>query len=347
MRITEQDYYSSGYAIGKLLDNADYPALKFCRKPLVRAFCTALYFLMKPHFGKIRIPKRYIEELHGYADATGLSYRLLFCVNFMFDVLKRFGLHCSSVAIMKEEEILLGRNTDVVPWIGRLALKWFPSIALDIQIPGKLRYVHVTPGLFLGAINGVNEAGIAVLSHQIQATREASVPGNLATTLLQRMLLEGADSVTKAETITRENPVQRCITNMIVSHNERKSCIFEICPSAVGQIMQEGPFQCCVTHFRTPELAALHRKDSSASEKRLSLMNVLAERTAPVPSALMRFLRNYENGLSFRNTGSSPTNEGTLQSLIFDLKRRRIFYSDGEQLPVSLSGSYRELPIDV
>ena len=265
----------------------------------------------------------------------------------MFDVLKRFGLHCSSVAILEGDEVLVGRNTDFVPWIGRLALKWFPSIVLDVRTPGKLRYVHVTPGLLLGAFNGFNEAGIAVLSHQVVATKEVSVPGNLATTLLQRMLLEGADSISEAESITRANPVQRCISNLIVSKSERKSCVFEICPSAIRKISQVGSFLCCATHFRSQELAMLHRKETSASEKRLSLMNALAKKTAPAPAAVVTFLRNCENGISFRNTGTSPTNEGTFQSLIFDLKHRRIFCADGDRLPVSHSGNYQEISIGV
>jgi hypothetical protein len=347
MHIRERDYYSNGFAIGKLLSAAKYPALEFCRKFHITALFSVLYFLMKPQFSRIRIPERYIEELHGYADATGLSYRMLFCINFMFDVLKRFGLHCSSVVIMDRDEILVGRNTDVLPWIGRLVLKWFPSLVLHIQTPGKLRYFHVTPGFFLGAFNGFNEAGIAVLSHQVQATKEASISGNLATTLLQRMLLEEAGSISEADSITRANPVQRCINNMIVSDSERKSCVFEICPSAVRTISQDNSYQCCVTHFRNQGLATLHRKDASASEKRLLLMNALAERTAAMPGAVMRLLRNCENGLSFLNTGTSPTNEGTFQSLIFDFKRRRIFLADGSQLPVSLSGNYREISINV
>lgn len=278
MHIRERNYYTHGFAIGNLLSKAKYPGLEFCRKTHVRALFSVLYFLMKPHYHRIRIPERYLEELRGYVAATGLSYRMLFCINFMFDVLKRFGVHCSSVAIIERDEVLVGRNTDFIPWIGRLALKWFPSIVLDVRTPGNLRYVHVTPGLFLGAFNGFNEAGIAVLSHQVAATKEVSVPGNLATTLLQRMLLEGADSISEAESITRENPVQRCINNLIVSKSERKSCVFEICPTAVRKISQLGSFLCCVTHFRSQELAKLHRKDASESEKRLSLMNALAKK---------------------------------------------------------------------
>lgn len=347
MQIRENGYYSGGFAIGRLLAAANYPAIRLFRTAYFTAFSAFLYAVMRRHFANVRIPKRYLEELQGYADGTGIPYRTLFTLNFIFDVAKKYGVHCSSIAVAGEESILVGRNTDLLPWIGKLALKWFPSVVLDVATPEKLRYVHVTPALFLGAFNGFNERGIAMMSHQVAATKEDAVTGNLATTLLQRMLLEEATDMAHAESITRANPTQRCIANMVVSNSESESCIFEISPTAVKTLPMNGRHQCCATHFQDAELSSLHRKTPEASQSRLGFMNRLAEKTQATPDGVIDFLKDHANGISHRGSGRSPTNEGTYQSLVFDIARHRIFVADGTTLPVSLSGAYREIAVDI
>ena len=77
------------------------------------------------------------------------------------------------------------------------------------------------------------------------------------------------------------------------------------------------------------------------------MMNSLAEKARATPEDVITLLKNHDNGISHRGSGSSPTNEGTYQSLVFDIMGRRIFVSDGRTLPVSLSGIYREISVDV
>ena len=345
LRVREAGYRESGFAIGQLLASANYPAVEFFGRRSVRLLVNFLYAVTKRNFSSIRIPQVYLEELEGCAEGSGLSYRVLFFMNFVFDVLKKYGFHCSSVAIAEPEATLVGRNTDLIPWIARAALKFFPPVVLDILVPGKLRYVHVTPGLFLGALSGYNERGIAMMSHQIAATREKSVPGSLATTLLQRMILEEATDMAHAEEIIRANSVQRCISDLVTSSAEGLSCVFEITPESIKTIRSNGPSLCCATHFEDADLSLLQRYKATVSEMRLSLMNRLAATTRAIPEAVIAMLRNSDNGLAHLKSGSSPTNEGTYQSMVFDVTGGRVFVSDGKTLPVSLTGSYREIVI--
>ena len=345
MKLREADYYSTGFAAGSLLRLANYPAVEFCRKPSVTLVFRLLQRMLRKHLAQIRVPERYLDELRGYADATGIPYTTLFMANFVFDVLKKLGLHCSSVVVSDAHAMLIGRNTDLLPSLGRLALKHFPSIVAEIAVPGKLPFVSVTPGFFLGAFNGYNARGVAVLSHQIGATKEEFIPGSLATTLLQRMLLEEATGMAHAESIIRENPIQRCISNLIVSTRERASCVFEIAPIGVAAFPGTGGHQCCVTHFEADELAKLHRKEPEASRSRLQLMNRIAAKSRATVADLIALVKNYDNGISHKDSGRSPTNDGTYQSLVFDIAGGRIFMADGARLPVSLTGTYRQISI--
>jgi hypothetical protein len=341
--VRESGYRESGHAIGRLLCLADYPAVRFFKRRSVGFLVSLLYAATKRNFATIRIPERYLEELRGYSEGSGLPYRTLFFMNFMFDVLKKYGFHCSSVAIAEPGATLVGRNTDLIPWIAKAALKWFPPVVLDIGVPGKLRYVHVTPGLFLGVLSGFNERGVAMMSHQIAATRENSVPGTLATPLLQRMILEESANMAQAGAVIHANPIQRCVSDLVTSSDEGTSCVYEITPEAVKVTQANGPVLCCATHFKDAQLVGLHRHKTTVSEGRLSLMNALAAKIRPVPEDLIAMLRNYDNGLEHLTSGSSPTNEGTYQSIVFDVTGRRLFVSDGTRLPVSLTGKYREI----
>jgi predicted choloylglycine hydrolase len=343
LSVRESGYRESGHAIGRLLCSADYPAVRFFKKRSIRFLVSLLYAATKRNFATIRIPERYLEELRGYAEGTDLSYRTLFFMNFVFDILKKYGFHCSSVAIAEPGATLVGRNTDLIPWIAKAALKWFPPVVLDISVPGKLRYVHVTPGLFLGVLSGFNERGIAMMSHQIAATKEKNRPGTLATPLLQRMILEEAADMAQAGAVIHANPIQRCVSDLVTSSDEGISCIYEITPESVKVFRGDGPALCCATHFKDADLVGLHRHKTTVSEGRLSLMNSLAAKTRAVPGDLIAMLRNYDNGLAHQASGSSPTNEGTYQSMVFDVTGRRLFVSDGARLPVSLTGKYREI----
>ena len=346
LRVQEAGYYESGFAIGRLLSLAEYPAVGFFMRRRIRFLVNLLYAATRRHFASIRIPQRYLEELRGYAEGSGLPYRTLFFMNFVFDILKKYGFHCSSVAITEPEATLVGRNTDLIPWIARAALRWFPPVVLDIAVPGKLRYMHVTPGLFLGVLSGFNERGIAMMSHQIAATREKSVPDSLATPLLQRMILEEGTDMAQVGSVIHANPVQRCVSDLITSSAEGLSRIYEITPEAIKVFDANEAWLCCATHFTDTELARLQRHETKVSQGRLTLMNALATKTRAIPEDVIAMLRNYDNGLSHLQSGHSPTNEGTYQSMVFDVTGGRIFVSDGTRLPVSLSGKYREIILD-
>ncbi len=71
-------------------------------------------------------------------------------------------------------------------------------------------------------------------------------------------------------------------------------------------------------------------------------MNQLAAKTRPVPDEVIAILKNVDNGIAHRKSGYSPTNEGTYQSIVFDVSGRRVIVSNGTRLPVSLTGDYRE-----
>jgi predicted choloylglycine hydrolase len=341
MTLREKNHYETGFAYGTLLARMRYPIIRVVKSRPVSWLVHLVYLATRRHFSAIRIPAEYLDELRGYSDATGIPYNTLYFINFSFDILKRYGFHCSTIALSQAGKTLVCRNTDLLPWIGSFALKWLPSIVVDMQIPGRTRFVHNTPGFFLGALNGFNERGIAVTSHQVLPTREPAASGGLASVLLPRLLLEQSTTVEDAGHIIHRNRIRRCLNVMVASATE--SHVYEISPGHIHVIRTNAHYLCCTTHFQHEDLHRLHRSSTEGSQQRLQLMNRLARDSVGTVEDAIVMLQSTENGTGHDGSGFSPTNDGTYQSFVIDLTDRTIYISDGKTLPVSLTGTYRAL----
>ncbi len=342
LRLKEKDYYSTGYAYGTLLVKSKNPIIKILKNPLVKIFLSILYAITRRHYKTIRIPEEYLDEIRGYSDSTGISYKHLFLLNFGFDVLTRYGFHCSTISYFNKKNVIVGRNTDVPPHVAIVTLKYAKSIIADVSIPGKKRFTHVSIPLFVGALNGFNEDGIAVNSHQIREVNEEIRDNRLATALLVRIILEYAHNLENTEQIIRKNVTTRSVNIMVTSKKEKKSKILEIHPHNIEIIHTDNNVHsCCVTYFQSTRMRKFHNGPVKNPKIRLKLMQELVGKHKEMSyEDLIEILKDHRNGLKYPKGKQSITNEGTFQSFIMDLTNHVIIISDGNKRPVSLTGKY-------
>jgi predicted choloylglycine hydrolase len=345
LKLNEKDYYSTGYAYGKLLVISKNPSVKMMKSVPGKIIFSTLYAITKKHYKNIRIPKEYLEEIRGYSDATGIAYNHLFLLNFGFDVLTRYGFHCSTISFFNKDSVIVGRNTDVPPRMAILALKYAKSLVVDVTIPGKKRFTHVSMPMFVGALNGFNEEGIAVNSHQIRFIKEVVKDGRLSTPLLVRMLLENISDLKSAEYIAKDNITTRALNISVTSKKERKSIILEIHPDKMNVIKCDS-HTCCVTHFKSKHMQKLHNASLERPKTRLELMEKLLSKYQHLSyDNLIEILKDHRSGLKYPEGKKSITNEGTFQSFIFDLTNNVIIISNGDKRPVSLTGEYVKIKL--
>lgn len=346
LRLNEKDYYNTGYAYGKLLLKSGNPMVNFLNKRFAKIAVSVAHSITKKHCKNIKIPREYLDEIRGYADSTGIDYNHLFCINFCFDILKRYGFHCSTISFFNKDSVLVGRNTDLLPFLTRLALKYAKSLVVDVSIPKKRRFTHVSIPLFVGSLNGFNDRGIAVNSHQILFVKEKAKADNLATPLLARILLENASNLKSGELLIRKNTINRSLNILLTSRKEKRSIIFEINPSRINLICSNGPL-CCTTHFESKEMKKLHNGPINASKIRLkSMRNLIGKYDHVSYKDFIGILQNHANGLKYKESGKSLTNEGTYQSFILDLTNDAVLISNGDVKPVSLNGKYIKLNVN-
>jgi predicted choloylglycine hydrolase len=345
LRLNEADHYRTGYAFGRLMQMSDDPILRLLKHRFLGWLVSFAAFVSRRFFANIRIPECYLDEIRGYADSTGIPYAQLYFMNFCFDVLKKFGFHCSTLVFFNPKAVLIGRNTDLHPWLAALALRFTLPTVTDVSIPGKHRFSQVSIPFFVGALNGFNQSGIAVNSHQIIHVRETADGPRLATPLLMRMLLEQANDLAGAEALVRQNPTLRSLNVVVTSETERRAVVFEVNPAQVNALSEAGGV-CCATHFASTTMGKLHDGPIGTSQARqASMLAMMAENRQPDAPALIGMLQDQRNGPAHRTSGRSLTNHGTFQSFLFDLTHRRILVSNGLKRPVSLSGEF--IAVDV
>jgi hypothetical protein len=221
-----------------------------------------------------------------------------------------------------------------------MATKYAKSIVVEVSIPKKKKFTHVSMPLFVGSLNGFNEDGIAVNSHQIRYIDEEIKNDRLATPLLVRMMLENAKNLKSADKIARNNITTRALNIMVTSRKEEKSIILEIHPHMMNAICNKG-HSCCVTYYQSPHMQKLHNDSLELPQTRLMLMQELIDKHNHLSyDELIEILKDHRNGLKYPQGKKSITNEGTIQSFIFDLTNKIIIMSNGDKRPVSLTGKY-------
>ena len=357
IRLNEKDYYSTGYAYGQLLVKSNHHTVHYMKKTISRMAISSFYFITKRFYRRLRIPKEYLEELRGYADATGISYDHLFCLNFGYDIIKRYGLHCSTISFFNKDSVIVGRNTDLAPGTTRFALKHAKSIIVDVSIPGKNRFTHVSVPLLVGAINGFNEKGIAVNSHQVIPTKEKPHPIRLATPLLSRIILEESNNLKDAVEVVKKNITHRVVNIALTSEKERKSIICEIHPSKAHFVYKnDNSCTCCTTHYESRQMRHFHnnhpqqsvRERLSNTKLRIKTMRELTAIHHEVTyQDMIKILQDHSNGIEFYRGAKSLSNNGTYQSFVFDLTHNFIWISNGDKAPVSLTGEFVKFKVNV
>jgi len=355
LRLNEKDHYNTGYAYGYLIAKSKNESIRFMKQLWVKLGISTIYAILKKQYNDLRIPQEYKDEIRGYADATGIPYDNLFGLNFFYDIMKRYGYHCSKIAFFNKDNVIVGRNTDMTKKLTKFALKHLRSIIVDVSIPGKRRFTHITPPLFVGAMNGFNDKGIAVNSHQVVPTHEKPYHNRLATPLLMRMMLEQSQSIKDAENIVKKNITARVLNVVVTSEKERKSITCEIHPNKINFI-HNNSHNCCTIHFRSKEMHKLHhnypketvRMRLHASEFRLEYMNKLISSYKEMKyTDMIRVLQDTSNGTSVHHGAKSLTNDGTYESFVFDITHNILWVSNGDKAPASLTGEFVKFKVNV
>jgi isopenicillin-N N-acyltransferase like protein len=202
-----------------------------------------------------QVPADHRAEFNAFADKAGIDRELFSCVNVMVDLrLAAFG--CSSLLVepprSSTKGALFGRNLDFYT-LGSLQQY---SLVTVYRPRGKHAFVSIGfPGL-LGCLSGMNDAGLALATHEVFLTRDGSPmfnPRGVPYLLLFRRILEECASVEEAEKLLKS--VERTTLFNLALCDRRRAAVAEVTPRSVVMRRPEDGICGCTNHFRTDELA--------------------------------------------------------------------------------------------
>src|SRR3954447_627549 len=199
-------------------------------------------------------PKANQVELAAACKAADADKDLLTALNAIPDLAKMGG--CSTLVVEP------GRSSTGGPLFGRLLdcppFEELPehTLVMVCKPKDKHAFAAVTFPILLGAISGMNDAGLSLAINEIYGAKDGSKGQNLGGTpmlLLFRKILEECTTVEEAEKVLKA--ASRTTWFCLTVTDPKGGCVFEVTPRSVVRRDGIKDICCCTNHFRTDELS--------------------------------------------------------------------------------------------
>lgn len=263
-----------------------------------------------------------LEEIRGLADGQQCDESTLRAVLFSMYALPP-ACQCSCFAVASEESVLFGRNSDFLTAMERLNMNVIYRLT-----EGAYAFTGNTTA-FVEMEDGVNEYGLAIgLTAVFPLYRK---PG-LNAGMLLRYCLEKCKTVPEVLAAIRELPIASAQT-FTVADAAGKLAVIECCAGRVeaAETLCTGKkFVCATNAFHLPAMRKYcypNIDDWFAEERYQTLFHALGEREARVDALFAEKLLSGEYG--FLCQYDRATGRDTVWSVVYDLKQRRIYRSEG------------------
>ena len=198
-------------------------------------------------------PEATRQEITAASKASGVPRNIIIMTNAMPDLEKIGG--CSTLIVESE------RSKTKAPLFGRL-LDWPPhenlpdfTLVTVYKSPKKHAVATVTFPSILGAISGMNDAGLSLSINEIFASKDESPKSDLKGTpmlILFRKLLEDCSTVAEVEKMLNES--RRTTYFCLTVCDKNGGCVFESTTKNVVSRRAIDNVCCCTNHFRTDKL---------------------------------------------------------------------------------------------
>lgn len=201
-----------------------------------------------------RAPQRFRSELKSAIEHADVDADEVFVANSLLE-LRRLG--CSTLIVEPKRSAtggpIFGRNFDF-PSLGMLD-KY--SLLTMTHTAGKHSFASVGfPGL-IGVISGMNDAGLAIATLDVEASGNDSPPFDPTgepMMLVFRQILEECSTVADVEALLRRTKATTW-ANLAVCDREG-GAVFELTPTDIARRDATNSILPCTNHFRSPALAA-------------------------------------------------------------------------------------------
>lgn len=311
-------HYEIGFRWGSLLARRKNFILDHIPFPITQeriAFARACLPIYREYFPQI------LEEIQGIADGQGCPAEKLHAVLFSMYAMPP-ACCCSCFAVSTAQTVLLGRNSDFLTALEKDNLNVCYRFSMDS---------HAFTGnttSFVQMEDGVNEHGLAA---GLTSVYPQSIRPGMNAGLLLRFFLERCRTVREVLRWTERLPVSSAQT-FTVADQTGAIAVIECCAGGVESIWPENraPFVCATNRFHSAQLTVQNVPDIDdwAAEARYqTLLHALGQDARRMdPEKAMGLLAG-KNGCLCQY--DRKTGRDTVWSVIYDLKKHRIYRAEG------------------
>ena len=255
-----------------------------------------------------------LEEYEGWAKALHLEIDSLLAV---LGAGQEDSGRCSSFAIRKDGRTVVGRNYDFFYWARSRYL-------IAARPEAYYATLGMNDGYLAGRLDGVNERGLFVALHGLQAQRPQRVEPGVTFLLVPRLLLETCASAEEAAMVVQEMPHLFSANYLIADPSD--AFVAEASPGLVRVREAEDHFLATTNHFLHPDLSTLVESAIEENSKRrlIKMEEALRASDSDLWELAQRLLTDHQVPMCGHVDGLA-----TSWSVIADLTERRVVYSMG------------------
>ena len=187
------DYYEMGLQYGALLRPEIVSGISSMEKILIwnaaemdipyPALIGVIKFLSRQIASSL--PQKYLDEMRGVADGSGLPYDTVLSCNLFYDA--GMAIDCTGVLMRgKGNSIIQGRNNDTAGFGGEELAKM--TVVVRYKATGKNTVTHMDQPLYMGVETGYNDKGLSFGEETLRI--KSPNPGGFSLPYLIRMIME-------------------------------------------------------------------------------------------------------------------------------------------------------------
>lgn len=284
--IEAESYYDLGYAIGQRFAEQIYESIdrqaEFIETIQYIISLDSVYFFENlVATAETNFPD-YIQEIHGTADATGISYETLMSLNLFGDIIalyygsQEYGsidipaspLGCSTVSYNYNNNQYLAHNED-----GFASLHDLMGV-VKAKLPGKPEFINFYyPCLLTGIGPTLTDMGLAYSGNHIQSA--AGVPNGVPHLFVFRSLLE-AENIDEAISIIENTETCNTLHVNIASGIENRVVSVEKAENTAAVYEVEGLYA-HTNHFIQDAMLGFPTDDDDTTHERYDILVALIE----------------------------------------------------------------------
>ncbi len=277
-----------------------------------------------------KLPQRFIKELEGIAEGTGLPLDTVAFTSLYYDVL--MSQRCTGVLMRTEKGgIVHARNNDTASFGGEEVGK--TTLVVRYKADGYHTVTHIDFAFFMGVETGYNDQGLTFSEETLNVVKPN--PDGFSLPYLTRIILEECNGLGQLPAYFERYPVVGAYGTVWSDRSSGRGLVAELTPWAWARIDMQEPILWNFNHIYSDELRSqqIPRVNINPDLDREAVASTFPQKPFYTVEDALDFisLQTGPDGLDYSHCGARNTicNKAASQAVVFDPDSRDFYLGVG------------------